>query len=123
MNRQIEFRGRWSVDGSWIYGYYVRQKMNEGEHDYEAIVNDTGTYKILSNTVGQFTGFRDIDNVKIYEDDICEVVEDPRITRMIKWNLYEGWVGETLSGDICKLTVGNQKQKRVLNDILNSKKP
>lgn len=73
-SREIKFRGKRLTDSEWIYGYYF---VNRGEH---FIVKDelapTGNtfldYEVDEKTVGQFSGYTDINNKEIYEDDIVQ---------------------------------------------------
>lgn len=50
--REIKFRGKYIKDKSWIYGGYG--------------------YNVIPETVGQFTGFKDVDGKEIFEGDILK---------------------------------------------------
>ena len=86
--REILFRGK-SIHGEWIYGYLNQHRGNiRYDCDCEPIADgcyyindwqakiDTGMYgqdyKVDPDTVGQFTGLTDRNDVKIFEGDIIE---------------------------------------------------
>lgn len=72
--RVILFRGWNKKNKRWLYGYYC---VNRGEHfiSPDEFVNPLDTYEdyvIDADTVGQYTGMKDTNGVKIFEGDIIE---------------------------------------------------
>lgn len=70
--REILFRGWNKKNKKWLYGYYC---VNRGEHFIapDEFVNPLASYEdyvVDADTVGQFTGMKDANAVKIFEGDI-----------------------------------------------------
>lgn len=58
--REIEFRGLHRLESNaWVYGYLTRPDKIEMLH-------------VIPESVGQYTGCRDVNGVKIFENDIVK---------------------------------------------------
>jgi len=68
--RKIEFRGKAKDTGKWVYGDLIHKHGQVFIRSYNK--NEMRDILVIPETVGQFTGFYDIKNKKIYEGDIIE---------------------------------------------------
>ena len=74
--QKIEFRAYSEEKGKYVFGNLVSCKFDWDTHyfitDNRNVTDMVKPIPIVQDTIGQFTGFFDIDNVEIYEGDILK---------------------------------------------------
>ena len=97
--RQILYRGKKIDNDVWTYGFYFERLINGKKHSYIKYETFDGSFvvdEVVPETVGQYTGFRDDQDVRIFDGDILEVRYDDGAVYATEVRAY----GNTLCVDV-----------------------
>lgn len=77
--RSIEFRGLVADEPyTWVHGYLMPDNRIYQVYEPKYGCCGHGTFSVIPESIGQYTGCRDKHNIKIYENDIVKDFEAGR---------------------------------------------
>jgi len=109
-----KYRGVRKDNGEWVYGDVIHFPATTaiGHPDKDGVCWEE--YDVIPETVGQFTGKKDIDGVEIWEGDKVEYyIRKTRYVGQIAW----GSIGFWLIGEIDKLNWVEHWKIKVIGNI------
>ena len=107
MDRVIKFRGKLKINEQWIFGGYLAPNRLGGFYEDDKL----WTAEVYPKTVGEFTGFKDFDDKKIFEGDIVKC-DDGLIENIGYIDDYEGcWCVFSLGKPVATLRWFMHKEK------------
>ena len=81
--REIQFRGKRKDNSEWVYGHYVSDNNRHfivrfeirSPPDSSQNYSTTDYYEVIPETVGQYAGLRDKNEIKIFEGDVVRYMD------------------------------------------------
>lgn len=114
--REIKFRGRRIHSDFWVYGDLITV-VGGNDIRVRSKISDLNAYHIPvdPDTVGQFTGLRDVDGRKMYEGDIVRIDD---------WSSpsYIQWDDETASFVVArwKVNLAHVNYRKVIGNVYDT---
>ena len=81
--RDIEFRGYVPDVEQFVYGYLMPNNRIYQMHEPKKGRCGIGTFSVVPESIGQYTGCRDVNGIKIFENDIVKETYGDRYYQVI----------------------------------------
>lgn len=81
--RDIEFRGYVADEEQFVYGYLMPDNRIYQTYEPKKGCCGIGTFSVVPESIGQYTGCRDINGIKIFENDIVKEVYGSRFYQVV----------------------------------------
>lgn len=84
--REIEYRGIRLDNGEWVFGDIIHCYRKDAGKIF--IKTETGLYQVDPATVGQYTGLKDRNGVKIFKGDVVTYGDDGFLTAVVRFGNF-----------------------------------
>jgi len=111
---EILFRGKSKLTGSWVFGDLITKPVH---HECCILENGCINHSVYPESVGQYTGLNDKNDIKIFKKDILKT--ETKKLMIVGWSkkfasfiiqredwFFTHWFGEGLNPKNCEV-VGN----------------
>lgn len=125
--QMILFRGKRIDNGEWIEGYLICDREHYGKPDHHSyIVNHhhpSGCFgrdvyiEVDPATVGQYTGLKDRNGVRIFEGDVVEFDKGQFVVEYFESRMGFGFSGLKGRGVVCGFTMTDWEHLKVIGNI------
>jgi len=123
--REHRYRGKMIGKGDWVYGCLVELDYHDS-HDYvkesQIVLQNGHIYKVIPETVGEYTG-KDDDNYKeIYEGDIIVDTLNPTCKLEVEYKEFyhsDGWTSNRGMGFDFENLFSNNRVRVIGNKFEN----
>lgn len=116
MNRTILFRAKQKSDGQWFHG----NLMCYGKQKYISVtkVIPWQAYFIDDDTIGQYTGVKDINGKMVFEGDVVFLYADTESRFIVQWS--EEWLCFLGHSDNETVTINKHTLIEVIGNIYDN---
>ena len=121
MSREIKFRAKRLDNNQWVIGYYLPTQYGEKHFIYFALefLNEHTRIEIDIKTLGQYTGFVDINGIKIFEGDVVHIsgIGNYEITDIRKD--FDMLVNAIVDGDLNEIVGNIYENPELITEVKN----
>lgn len=81
--REINFRGKCVENDEYVYGYLIKAIDNK----FKILVSEGFFLEVYEDSIGEYSGFKDKNKIKIYENDKVRFKYSPEDVFIVKYSL------------------------------------